>query len=371
MKQVLDSLPSSFNYHNLNNKYGRFGDEDKCEELQSKFPNSPHVRKFCMSLTEILSRNFNYVSTNLYGLYKDEPCRILEFWMFNYLYNTLEKELKKISISSAKGYFFYTWNKVVLDPNCHLNDMHTYNETYFNKMKKFFDYVQDYDTIEKAIKETKMECSKEYFNYIKEGIESYKELKGLCDTDNTDNTKPFCAALNSIGEKVGHEKLSSSICIKVNEALSRTEETSDFPLESETRSLGEYQNRASPLASYPLKARSTERDSFERDPPARGSFKGESLDHPAQPLDSELDTPTRNNKLVSTSLISGVTFFTLFMMYKFTPIGSRLGTFFRNKKIPHPYMQEEVERSRHLFERENEHSNVTAYNTRHNIGYQP
>ncbi|KMZ76575.1 hypothetical protein PVIIG_06299 [Plasmodium vivax India VII] len=180
-------------------------------------------------------------------------------------------------------------------------------------MKKFFDYVQDYDTIENEIKKTQMQCSKEYFDYIKESVESYNELKALCDTD---NTKHFCAALKSIEKKTDREKLSSFICKEVNEALSRTEETSDFPLESETRSLGEYQNRASPLASYPLKARSTERDSFERDPPARGSFKGESLDHPAQPLDSELDTPTRNNKLVSTSLISGVTFFTLFMMYK-------------------------------------------------------
>ncbi|KMZ83531.1 hypothetical protein PVBG_00611 [Plasmodium vivax Brazil I] len=315
-KQVLDSLPSRLNYRALEIKYGSYGNEDKCEELQSKFPNSSHVRKFCMRLTEILSTDLNDVSSQLYGLYQNEPCRIFEFWMFNYLYNTLEKELKEISIHSAKGHFFSTWNNVVLDRNCHLDDMLTYHETYFNDMKKVFDYVQDYYTIEEAIKKTEMQCSKEYFNYIKEGIQSYKGLKGLCDTDNTDNTKPFCAALKSIEKKIGLEKLSNSICIKENDALSSTEEISDFPSTSETYDLGESPIRATSLGSFPLKEESTESDSFERNPSVGDSLVRAPLGYSAQPVASEQDTPTGTNKLVSTSLISGVTFFTLFMMYK-------------------------------------------------------
>ncbi|KMZ91080.1 hypothetical protein PVMG_04852 [Plasmodium vivax Mauritania I] len=315
-KQVLDSLPSRLNYHNLNTKYGTFGDEDKCKELHLKYPTSQRVRKFCMSLTEVLSTDFNLVSSKLYGLYQNDPCRILEFWMFNYIYNDLKNELKEINIPSTIGNFFAIWTHFVSDSKCHLNDIHTYNETYFNKMKKFFDYVQDYYTIEKAIRETEMQCSKEYFSYINNGIESYKDLKGQCDTDDTDNTKPFCAALNSIGEKLGLEKLSSSICIKENDALSRTEEISDFPLEGETHRLRESPIRATSFGSVPLKAESTGSDSFERDPSAGDSFARVSLDPTPQPLASEQDNPTGTNKLVTTSLTSGVTFFTLFMMYK-------------------------------------------------------
>ncbi|KMZ95985.1 hypothetical protein PVNG_02834 [Plasmodium vivax North Korean] len=304
------------NYHTLNTKFGRFGNDDKGAELHSKYSTSQHVRKFCMSLTEILNTDFNVVSSKLYGLYEKDPCRILEFWMFNYIYNDLKNELKEIYIPSAIGNFFTTWKQFASDSKCQLNDMHTYNETYFNKMKMFFDYVQDYDTIEKAIKETGMECSKEYFKYIKKGIESYKELKGLCDTDNTDNTKPFCAALKSIEKKIDPEKLSRSICIKENDALSITEKISDFHLTSKENRLGQPQVRATSLGSVPLKEKLAEGDSFEKDPSAGDPFARVSLDPTPQPLASEQDTPTGTNKLVSTSLISGVTFFTLFMMYK-------------------------------------------------------
>ncbi|SCA60164.1 VIR protein [Plasmodium vivax] len=386
MNQVLSSLPSTINYNKLNKNYGEYHNEVQCdklhEELKKVYPEKlgdyKNIQKFCEKLTDILSR-FN--TLKFYGSLQDHKCIIVKYWMYDQLFNYIKGEY---SIENMRPFLHILpsiWKGSITDTNCILDDVDIDSKEDFNKIKILFDYAQDYNTIKSAIKLPNKECSDEYMSYLKKGIETYNAFKQDC-SDNSD--EHYCVKFRNLKNIYEMDKLSNIICKIENPSLKYSLEAFNFPDEDdsereerETKGLGkgkqqmeyfeeeeEVNKGGIGIAGNGLQdsGRMLQLDrSVQLEPGV--PLDSQALSHSLSP--SPLSTNDNLRKAVipvSGGLLS------LFMFYKFTPLGRRLRVFFSRNKL-NSLNNNQV--NDYLLTNKIEYGHPNSEIDRHNIGYNP
>lgn len=103
------------------------------------------------------------------------------------------------------------WEKFEGSTNCAISTTHLDVNNYREKTKKIYDYVLDYDTINTYFKDGDYTCSLTFDNYIKEGFNTYKDIKNGC-TD--PNDKMYCELIDKI-KTLKKDNLTELKCPKV------------------------------------------------------------------------------------------------------------------------------------------------------------
>ncbi|SCA83423.1 VIR protein [Plasmodium vivax] len=272
------------------------------------------------------------------------------------------------------------WKGSITDTNCNLDDVHMNSEEDFNKMKDLFDYAQDYNTIINAIKPPNMECSDEYMRYLKKGVQTYNAIKEDCP-NNSD--KHYCLQFRNLKNIYEMDKLSNIICKIENPSLKYSLEAFNFPDEDdsereerETKGLGKGKQQM---------------EYFEEEEVNKGGIgiagnglqdSGRMLQldrsvqlEPGVPLDSQAlshslspsPLSTNDNLRKAVIPVSGG-LLSLFMFYKFTPLGRRLRVFFSRNKL-NSLNNNQV--NDYLLTNKIEYGHPNSEIDRHNIGYNP
>ncbi|VUZ99320.1 PIR protein [Plasmodium vivax] len=398
MKQVLSSLPSRINYNKLTENYGKFADYVKCdtlrEQLMKAYPGKlvayTSIEQFCEKLTDIL-RSFNKLVFS--GSFQDHKCIIVKYWMYEQLFKSIKSEYVITDMSRFLEILSNIWKDCITDKNCNIDDARTYSDEDFNKINDLFDYAQDYDTIERAINPTTKECSDEYMSYLKKGIQTYNEIKQDCSNN---SHKPNCvqfSKLKSIYEMNSSsnnmyemDNLSNKICEIENPSLKIALEVFDFPDDDDSER-EEGKKKSLRMGAPEMEDEEGEEDE-DVDKGAIG-ITGNGLDDPARmllleqnvrlehgiPSDLQAQShtlspspPSTNDNLRKSVIPVSGGLLSLFMFYKFTPLGRRLRVFFSRNKL-NSLNNNQV--NDYLLTNKIEYGHPNSEIDRHNIGYNP
>ncbi|CAI7722586.1 PIR protein [Plasmodium vivax] len=400
MDQVLSSLPSRINYDRLNKNYGKYANDVKCDtlrdELKEAFPeilrNYTNMQKFCETFIDILS---SFDTLKFHGPFDDNKCIIVKYWMYDKLFNYIKNEYVITDMSRFLDILSSIWKGYITDTNCNLDDAHMYSDETFNKIKDLFDYAQDYDTINRAIKLTNKECSDEYMRYLEKGVQTYNAIKQDCP--NTSD-KHYCVQfrklkniyeMNNLSNNMYKmDDLSNKICEIVNPALRISQEVFIFPDDdSETEEVTKGLGRGKQQMEIFEEEEEEERDKGDIGIARNGLKDQKTLSQmenivqlePGDPLalqaqqqaQSHTLSPspfsTHDNLRKSVIPVSGG-LLSLFMFYKFTPLGRRLRVFFSRNKL-NSLNNNQV--NDYLLTNKIEYGHPNSEIDRHNIGYNP
>ncbi|SBT83667.1 PIR protein [Plasmodium ovale] len=214
-------LPSVIYYYRLENMYHFYGDDTKCDELQTKLQDFKAIKEFCMKLTGILKR---YDELNITPLINNDKCTMVKLWIYDHLYNEFSSSgsYKKIPadiISKLLG----SWKDLDKGSKCSFNP-NLNVESDFNKMKLLYDYGLDYNIIKFKIEDSTFQCSKNFVEKFNKYKENYETLKRECV-----NTIPtaHCTLLQNIHKLPNMGNLSVVKLCKTKDTLSRTREDGD------------------------------------------------------------------------------------------------------------------------------------------------
>lgn len=167
-----------------------------CNTMKAQFPEYYGFYKLC----GIFVRNLKIFSKIMeYENNDNERCRYFYFW----IHNELRKKLSNFKDNSEKNThlvraFFTVWNRVNKETtknNCKsVYNYHVILE-FWKKLNDLYDYIRNYDNIQKKILVHKDLCLKykQYYTYITEIHEDYKN--NCCKNDTS-----RCSSYHDINE---------------------------------------------------------------------------------------------------------------------------------------------------------------------------
>ncbi|KNA00993.1 hypothetical protein PVNG_03100 [Plasmodium vivax North Korean] len=209
-------LPSVYYYRHIDNgRYSYHGDNDDCEELTGKLNDDfEGVYDFCMKTTGILN---NFDNMKLNNLTDQDKCEIVNYWVYNYLFNRIKKKNGGDPFEILDKIFAFR-KEIHKSPEggdkiekCAIR-LNVDNKNNFEKMKILFDYLTDYDSIKLKIDKHDFACSSQYKNYIDKGVGTYNSVKAECKIE---GDKPnYCDLLSNSNINHNHEKLADLKCLR-------------------------------------------------------------------------------------------------------------------------------------------------------------
>ncbi|SBS99007.1 PIR Superfamily Protein [Plasmodium ovale curtisi] len=336
-------LDSKYNYSRLDRYYTTEGDSTICNSLPDKLSGYIEIWDLCMKLTRALSRLKDLSFT---GPFQDDPCKIVNYWMHNYLFNIILKAQNSKTIHPVLLNFYSIWGKYTEEKkinDCSINAQLNTND--FNDMNDLFNYATDYENIKLHLAANSYICTQDVKDYIKKGDDSYKKVNGKC----TSNRNFYCSVLKDIEKANNGEALSPLHC-DLQSVLGLTQE------------LG--------ATSFGGVAGEMGKGSKGRDHGEASSFRGQSY-HEHQ---SDGEHEAQINPPQSSSTAMAILFpvfgsvLIYFILHKFTPFGSWINKHFLKKKfVEHHIYKDETKES---LENTLEYMNENYDNNKHNIGYQ-
>ncbi|SBT58068.1 PIR Superfamily Protein [Plasmodium ovale wallikeri] len=215
-------------------------------------------------------------------------------------------------------------------------DLFKIDKDELTKLKKFYDFSQNYDVIEMTTSPSDYHCSHEYNNYIGESHKLYENIKRECLVE---TTRPYCNLFRNIENKNPKIKNSWLRCHHVKAAIRTDEENPPVhqDLEDET-------------------------------PPVHHDLEDET---PPVHHDLEDETPLFPNSGNPTAIIFPVLglFIIFFLSYKFTPLGTLIHRHLVRKKV-NPWEADTETVHESLSDKYETDDNYSEINT-HNIRYNP
>ncbi|CAG9485615.1 unnamed protein product [Plasmodium vivax] len=135
------------------------------------------IRKELLHVSEKILKALCYVYNKsiLEGFDKD-VCKFFYFWLGNILLNNLEKKQFYTDIISN---IFKSLNSAGNGEVCKLPHYYIH-ENDFDKIKRIFDYSEDYNNYILQLIEHNPPCSSDYKSYLDTYVDSYKKLREEC-----------------------------------------------------------------------------------------------------------------------------------------------------------------------------------------------
>ncbi|SBT52294.1 PIR Superfamily Protein [Plasmodium ovale wallikeri] len=308
-------LDSKYNYSRLDRKYETEGNSTICNSLPDNVSGYIGVWDLCMKLTRALSRLNDLGFT---GPFQEDPCKIVNYWMYNYLFNIIIKDQNSKRTHPVLLNFFTIWGKYTEKNNCLLNLQLNIDE--FNDMYDLFNYATDYEKIKLHLAGNSYICTQNVKDYIKKGDDIYTKVNGKCPSDRSF----YCSVLKDIEKANNGEALSSLHC--------DLQRVLGLPPESETTRFGD----------------------------GTGEMREESK--------GRENTPQSSSAAMAVIFPVFGSVLIYFILHKFTPFGSWINKHFLKKKfVEDNIYKDETNES---LENTLEYVNENYYNNQHNIGYQ-
>ncbi|SBT74396.1 PIR protein [Plasmodium ovale] len=287
-----------------------------------------------------LAKGFYYVSTMEANdiMFYDKRWNYLYFW-------TGYKVLK----SSESSYFSKVMDllkivKSVNDNSIPYNDdMFKISEEQFNNLKRIYDYLENYETINLRIGSSiNASCTAAYRNYVTTTHDFYIEEKRKCQNILTDS---YCKLVNGFVHEYDKNKVTKLSCD------GKKDPNVQFEMEDGEEDLGS----AGPhLPVQEERAHASHLGPHQK----RGAV---ALEHPTgdiSPSSGSTSAMTTVFPLLGTASLA-------FFFLKFTPLGSRLYNRIFSKQI----IRTNVEEAQELLENSYEFPNTTIEENSHHIGY--
>ncbi|SBT84244.1 PIR protein [Plasmodium ovale] len=291
------------------------------------------------SISEKLLRSF-YQVTNMrqHNDQYSERWNYLYYWMGDKVYNIVDNKSEFSEIMDIVNSV-----KRRVDTN---NEK--YNEDFFNieknefiKLKKLYDYSQNYDAIQMKVAPSNSVCSHLYHKYMTESYELYSTIKTECSSD---TKRAYCRIFRNIENNNLKDKTSRLMCFHINKPVSSEEGRSRMQHGLTGESSRRSDEQGSPMG-----------------PRVVSSLHGSP--------DSEDNETSITNSSNSTAVILPIfgLFCTFFILYKFTPLGTLIHGHFLKRKI-NQWNEETVDES--LAEKYKPEDDNSLVDT-HNISYNP
>ncbi|SBT73545.1 PIR protein [Plasmodium ovale] len=311
-------LDSKYNYSRLDRKYETEGNSTICNSLPDNVSGYIGVWDLCMKLTRALSRLNDLGFT---GPFQEDPCKIVNYWMHNYLFNIILKGQDSKTTHTALLNIYSTWNEYTEKKkinDCSINAQLNTND--FSDMNDLFNYATDYEKIKLHLAGNSYICTQNVKDYIKKGDDAYKKVNGKCQS----NRIFYCSVLKDIEKANNGEALSPLHC-DLQRVLGLT-------TESEATRFGDGAGEM-----------------------GKGS-KGRE------------NTPQSSSAAMAVIFPVFGSVLIYFILHKFTPFGSWINKHFLKKKfVEDNIYKDETNES---LENTLEYVNENYYNNQHNIGYQ-
>ncbi|SBT57402.1 PIR Superfamily Protein [Plasmodium ovale wallikeri] len=199
-------LTASKNYSILDGNSDYTDDDNKCSELQRDLENRDGIKDFCIKVTGNLKK---YSELEFYGPFSDDRCTVVNYWMYNYLFNTIYKEDTIENIGTVMNKILTLWKSIIKLETCDIN-WNLNVKANFNDLKKLYDYATNYGNIKPYMASKGYACTKNFKNYIDEIRNLHKTATTKCNS-RSDN---YCSVLTYIKEKHSDKNIFDLICIK-------------------------------------------------------------------------------------------------------------------------------------------------------------
>ncbi|SBT55102.1 PIR Superfamily Protein [Plasmodium ovale wallikeri] len=331
-------LTSVSDYDKLDKKFITSGDVEKCNELDralnSQYEDDMGVYFFCSKLTGNLKNYHNLVFSEFFNKFR---CKYLNMWIYECL-------LKEIPDSHDRRYTFIKkkiiefWKHFKVPENeCTWDFISYINENDYKKMKNLYDYALNYNILQFYFKKRNDPCTAKDNAYIQQSVQLFDKVKDECKSD---SIEPYCIALREIIKIYKDDELSKLSC---NRILSDEEVYNEVDEKLSKQQEGVVFHEYSSQGSY-------------AQPP-------DSLAATEQGTDSVSDSPNAITIFVPfLGLLP-----TFLLLYKFTPLGSKIRSNFQGKKLIgfNIIKEEEQEILENIYDSEE----TTTHNDLHRISY--
>ncbi|SBT01771.1 PIR Superfamily Protein [Plasmodium ovale curtisi] len=194
-------LYSIRNYKNLDKDRNKMYIEkvDKCDDLRGELKkvlkkDYTGILDFCEKLGGILNK---LNTLDIVSFFNNDRCSVVNYWAYDYMFNNFFKDHSTMDILKFLGVLSEFWKEFAGEKSCSLY-MFLTTEDYFKLEKTFYHYILDYPNIKLNIESKKFMCTPKLKEYLKNGFEAYKKVKGFCAT-NPDAT--YCSLLKGFLEK--------------------------------------------------------------------------------------------------------------------------------------------------------------------------
>ncbi|SBT55855.1 PIR Superfamily Protein [Plasmodium ovale wallikeri] len=289
------------------------------------------------SISNTLLKGFYHVSNMGTGTsFYEERWNYLYFWMGTKVFEALRERSKFSTIMHVAKIIrdhFDSANKI----NDHIYETDANN---FSDLKRTYDYIQNYDTIENKFLDIHFKCTEKFDEYIKNSQSSYEKLKELCQT--YDGT--LCKAFSFIENRKGKKDLSKFKC-----------EHFKSPSTAMDRDKGQPQEQ-------PLGASFKQGDQIMHSVGQVPGIGGEEFHH--------VDSPSSLSFGIALPILGII--FLLFVLYKFTPVGPWLHTrHWIKKRILRNDENNEVQENETLLDYVYEDKDGNEEHNMQHISYQP
>ncbi|SBT01539.1 PIR Superfamily Protein [Plasmodium ovale curtisi] len=319
-------LDSTYNYSRFDRNYKTEGDSTICNSLPNNLSEYIEVWDLCMKLTRALS---GLKDLGFTGQFQDDPCKIVNYWMHNYLFNIILKTHNSKTIHPVLLNFYSIWGKYTEEKkinDCSINAQLNTND--FNDMNDLFNYATDYEKIKLHLAANSYICTQDVKDYIKKGDDAYKKVNEKCQSDRNF----YCSVLKDI-EKANNGKALSQLHCDLQRVLGLAPESEATRFGDATGEMG--------------------KGPKERDNGEATSFRGQSYHehHSDGEHEAQINPPQSSSTAMA-----------------FTPFGSWINKHFLKKKfVEHNIYKDETNES---LENTLEYMNENYDKNKHNIGYQ-
>ncbi|SBS81989.1 PIR Superfamily Protein [Plasmodium ovale curtisi] len=280
----------------------------KCDalnhELANQFSAYPNISSFCAKLVGNLKK---YDDLPRLVKFQKYSCKYLNIWVYENISPVLGK-LQHANLSGIKSKIIDIWNDYNLKNVCEPEFFSYMHNSNYDIMKKLYDYALNYHILQQYFDNNKRSCTEKQIKYIEDNLRLYETSKSECKFD---TQKLHCIALKNFHDVYKEQDLSKYFCngkISVEQIEKEVKESID-------KSESLLQSKGNPVHLH------------DRDVQVSASSNSRIPDADDTPPFSV----SHRNMLIAFPFLGIL--FTFFVLYKFTPIRSRLHALLLNKKI--------------------------------------
>ncbi|SBT55973.1 PIR Superfamily Protein [Plasmodium ovale wallikeri] len=298
----ISTLSSTYNYDRFSYRYKSSGDIEICNTMEQSLSNYQGIKDFCIQLTGVLKE---YNNLSFTGPFSNDPCTIINYWMYDYIFNKIIKQDDSKNITPILAKLHDFWAKLINLNTCSIKS-YLGVQNNFNDLKNLYDYATNYENIKLHLAEKSLICTENIKKYLHEIHEIYKRAQQKCASSDD-----YCTVLEYIHKKYNTQQVLDLKCIL-------------------------------PFSSHltPGPGKNGER----MDARAQGQrVEMEAQDNPYSTGMPKSDTPSNspsNIIMASAFPIFGIILI-FFILYKFTPIGTLLRSKLNKGKDQLKFMNEE------------------------------
>ncbi|SBT52577.1 PIR Superfamily Protein [Plasmodium ovale wallikeri] len=325
-KDTLKSLMIYNIYERFNKPKKVDGNNEQCEQLYKELPNYPIFNSLCYKL----SRNLIDVCIVLRNENENTgSCEYLNYWLYDLLLkNNMLDNLDNLSSSEIIQKLPQLWTATNYNKKCDLTQ-YDISASDFNLMKILYDYSFNYLSIH-GIKDDQIdnECRRHYCTYINTIINFFKSASTQCEIT---LNKKYCTIYNEIRDKKNPNKLYSTLNCTDNDIDNKLIHIQNFISKELLLSM----------------------------PHSEGYiFSEETLSE---------TTPNIGVKIGFSLFV--ISFISLFLLYKFTPMGSILRNIIRSKLNSTSFIRDRLKLQ--LLQHSENFEDEKLHNREQNISYVP